>query len=186
MICQISGESQECWGSGGRYYWEGTIWAKTWRRWRRSHRGAYGKGIQAKGTVISGALRLKCLMWEEEGGGCGQEQEDMSQRWEQAGETATARTWLWLSTKSEPLRTLDKKETWGFPGRAVVKNRLPMQGTWVRSLVREDPTHHGATKPVCRNYWAWVLQLLTPARLEPVLRSKRSHCNEKPAHHNEE
>ena len=29
---------------------------------------------------------------------------------------------------------------------------LPMQGTWVRSLVREDPTCHGATKPVRHNY----------------------------------
>ena len=29
-------------------------------------------------------------------------------------------------------------------------------------------------------------QLLKPARLEPVLRNKRSHCNEKPAHRNEE
>ena len=30
--------------------------------------------------------------------------------------------------------------------------RLPMQGTWVRALVQEDPTCHGATKPVCHNY----------------------------------
>ena len=30
--------------------------------------------------------------------------------------------------------------------------RLPMQGTQVRALVREDPTCHGATKPVCHNY----------------------------------
>ena len=29
---------------------------------------------------------------------------------------------------------------------------LPMQGTWVRALVREDPTYCGATKPVCHNY----------------------------------
>ena len=29
---------------------------------------------------------------------------------------------------------------------------LPMQGTRVRSLVQEDPTCRGATKPVCRNY----------------------------------
>ena len=27
--------------------------------------------------------------------------------------------------------------------------RLPMQGTQVRALVREDPTCHGATKPLC-------------------------------------
>ena len=75
---------------------------------------------------------------------------------------------------------------------------LPMQGTWVRALVWEDPTCCRATKPVshnywacaleltCRNYWARVPQLLKPALLEPVLRNKRSHCNEKPAHRNEE
>ena len=59
-----------------------------------------------------------------------------------------------------------------------------MQGTRVRALVREDPTCHGATKPVrhndwacaleptSHNYWAHVLQLLKPARLEPVLCNK--------------
>ena len=88
-----------------------------------------------------------------------------------------------------------------------------MQGTRVRALVQEDPTCHGATKPVRHNYWAWALepashnywaqvpqllnprattteahvpQLLKPAHLEPVLRNKRSHDNEKPTHHNEE
>ena len=30
--------------------------------------------------------------------------------------------------------------------------RLPMQGTWVRALVQEDPTCHGATKPVRHSY----------------------------------
>ena len=30
--------------------------------------------------------------------------------------------------------------------------RLPMQGTWVRALVQEDPTCRGATKPVHHNY----------------------------------
>ena len=30
--------------------------------------------------------------------------------------------------------------------------RLPMQGTWVRALVWEDPTRRGATKPVRHNY----------------------------------
>ena len=75
---------------------------------------------------------------------------------------------------------------------------LPMQGTWVWALFREDPTCRGATKPVCHNYWACTLepashnywtytpQLLKPARLEPVLRNKRSHHNEKPVHHNKE
>ena len=73
-----------------------------------------------------------------------------------------------------------------------------MQRTRVRALVWEDPTCRGATKPVHHNYWAWALepanhnywartpQLLKPACLEPVLRNKRSHRYEKPAHHKEE
>ena len=32
--------------------------------------------------------------------------------------------------------------------------RLPMQGTRVRTLVWEDPTCRGATRPVSHNYWA--------------------------------
>ena len=71
-----------------------------------------------------------------------------------------------------------------------------MQGTRVQALVREDPTFRGATKPVhhnywdcalepaSHNYWAHVPQLLKPVHLEPVLRNKRSHRNEK--HHKEE
>ena len=42
------------------------------------------------------------------------------------------------------------------PGTSLVvqwlRIRLPMQGTWVRSLVQEDPTCRGATKPVRHNY----------------------------------
>ena len=75
---------------------------------------------------------------------------------------------------------------------------LPTQGTQVWALVWEDLTCRGATKPVYHNYWACALEpashnywaraprLLKPARLEPVLRNKRSHCSEKPAHLNEE
>ena len=73
-----------------------------------------------------------------------------------------------------------------------------MQGTRVRTLVQEDPTYCGATKPVHHNYWAcalepgshnyWahMLQLLKPASLDPELHNKRSHRNEKPAHCNKE
>ena len=43
---------------------------------------------------------------------------------------------------------------------------LPMQGTWVWSLVQEDSTCCGATKPLYHNYWTCTLL--------PVL------CNEKP------
>ena len=36
-----------------------------------------------------------------------------------------------------------------------------MQGTQVQSLVREDPTCRGATKPANHNYWAREPQLLS-------------------------
>ena len=36
--------------------------------------------------------------------------------------------------------------------------RLPMQGTRVRALVREDPTCRRTTKPVRLNYWACSLE----------------------------
>ena len=61
---------------------------------------------------------------------------------------------------------------------------LPMRGTQVHALVQEDPTCLGATKPVRHNYWAHVPQLLKPVCLEPVLRNKRNHRNEKPVHRN--
>ena len=73
-----------------------------------------------------------------------------------------------------------------------------MQGTQVRTLVQEDPTCRGATKAVRHNYWAYALepashnywaqvpQLPKPAHLDPMLRNKRSHRNEKPTHRNEE
>ena len=68
--------------------------------------------------------------------------------------------------------------------------RLPMQGTQVRALVREDPTCHGANEPVPQllslRSRAHEPQLLKPACLEPVLCNKRSHRNEKPMHRNEE
>ena len=48
---------------------------------------------------------------------------------------------------------------------------LPMQGSQVQSLIREDPTWGRATKPVRHNY-------SSPRVLEPVVCNKRSHCNE--------
>ena len=73
-----------------------------------------------------------------------------------------------------------------FPSLVVqwLRIRLPMQGTRVWALVREDPTCRRATKPVCHNYWACALepaspnywacepQLLKPVHLEPELCNK--------------
>ena len=55
-----------------------------------------------------------------------------------------------------------KKWVWASLVAQWIRIHLPMQGIWVRSLVREDSTCHGATKPVRHDYWAHVLQPLTP------------------------
>ena len=39
-----------------------------------------------------------------------------------------------------------------------IRIHLPMHGTWVWSLVQKDPTSLRVTKPVCHNYWSWVLE----------------------------
>ena len=52
--------------------------------------------------------------------------------------------------------------------------RLPMQGTQVRSLVWEDPTCHGATKPRHHNYWACEPQLLSPCTATTEARTPRA------------
>ena len=81
--------------------------------------------------------------------------------------------------------TTIKTQTWTSLVAQWLRIRLPMQGTLVRSLVREYPTCCGATKPVHHNYWAYALepashnywacvpQLLKPMRLEPMLCSKK-------------
>ena len=66
-----------------------------------------------------------------------------------------------------------------------------MQETQVRSLIQEDPTCHGATKPVHHNYWACALEpgnwnYWNPHALEPLLHKKISHHKEKPTHCNKE
>ena len=44
---------------------------------------------------------------------------------------------------------------------------LPMQGTRVRALVREDPTCHGAAGPVSHNYWACASGACAPQQERP-------------------
>ena len=47
-----------------------------------------------------------------------------------------------------------------------IRISLPTQRTQVRSLVQEDSTGYGATKPVCHYFRAQVLQLLKPMHLD--------------------
>ena len=67
----------------------------------------------------------------------------------------------------------------GFPGGAVVKNPPANAGDMGLS-----PGPERSRVPWSNE--ARVPQLLKPACLEPVLCNKRSHCNEKSAHRNEE
>ena len=53
-----------------------------------------------------------------------------------------------------------------------LRSHLPMQGTWIGSLVQEDPTCHRATNPTCHNCWAHVPRSPCSAM--------RSHHDEKP------
>ena len=48
---------------------------------------------------------------------------------------------------------------------------LPMQGTWVQSLVQEDPTCHGGTKPVPHNYWDQALEPVSCSYGSPMPRT---------------
>ena len=85
-----------------------------------------------------------------------------------------------------------------LPGTSLVAQwlriRLPMQGTWVQALFREDPTCRRATKPVSHsywacalepashNYWAHVPQLLSPRATTTEARTPRARApqQEKP------
>ena len=49
----------------------------------------------------------------------------------------------------------DKMETWGLPWwSSGLESACQWRGTWVRSLIWEDPTCNRATKPMYRNYWS--------------------------------
>ena len=59
---------------------------------------------------------------------------------------------------------------------------LPVQGTGVRALVREDPTRHRAAKPVCHNYWACAVEptshnYWSPCATTTEARAPRAPCS---------
>ena len=54
-------------------------------------------------------------------------------------------------------------KSWVFPGGAVVENCLPVQGTWVQSLVGEPRSHMPwSNEPTHHNYWACTKQSTAP------------------------
>ena len=84
-----------------------------------------------------------------------------------------------------------KKFTEGSPGGAMVKNPLANAGDTGSSpgpgrshMLQINQAH--VPQLLSLRSTAREPQLLKPARLEPVLHNKRSNCNEKPPHHNED
>ena len=57
-----------------------------------------------------------------------------------------------VSSDQEENHTTKEKGFWASLVAQWLRVRLPMQGTRVRALVREDPTCRGVTKPMCHNY----------------------------------
>ena len=56
------------------------------------------------------------------------------------------------STYTQPTEYVSYTYLGTFLVAQWLRTHLPMQGTRVQSLVREDPTCCGATKPVSHNY----------------------------------
>ena len=92
------------------------------------------------------------------------------------------------------LKNLGKKKKKKFRASLVAQwlgIRLLMQGTWVRALVREDPTCRGATKPVHHNYWSPCFATREATAISsPRIATKRSPplatTREKPVRSNED
>ena len=62
---------------------------------------------------------------------------------------------------------------------------LPMQGTRVWALIREDPTCRGATKPVHHNFWSSLPRARAPQQEKPLQWEARAPQQRvAPAHRN--
>ena len=98
---------------------------------------------------------------------------------------------MWRSLRSPNIRRWEGICSKKKPGTSLVTQwiriSLPMQGTWIRSLIWEDPTCTWETKPMSHSYWvpgsrAHEPQILKAACLEPVLCNKNhgmsSPCSE--------
>ena len=103
---------------------------------------------------------------------------------EQRPERVKPFIWQELQNKSSAsLLTSKPISSWDLPGGPVVKN-LPANARDAGSIPGPGRSHmpqllSSSSRP-CK------LQLLKPEHLQPMLSNKRSHCNEKPAHHDEE
>ena len=71
-------------------------------------------------------------------------------------------SWWNMTSGSREFIDLDESMLWNGSWASLLVQQLriclAMQGTMVRSLVWEDPTCHGAPRPMCHNYWAWAME----------------------------
>ena len=114
---------------GDQYGWNGMSWEKY-----SSDRKLSNKGTRTRSCT---ALQIfKDFGFYPEWGGAIQSSEQSRDR-------------IWLHFK---------RTTLGLPWWLRLRIYLPMHETRVPSLIREDPTCHRATKPVCQNYWTYALE----------------------------
>ena len=77
--------------------------------------------------------------------------------WTQKVEDPDSQTW-WRIKLNLKFHTHKKIFFWASLVAQWLRIHLSMQGTQVRSLVREDPTCRGAAKPMRHNSWACALE----------------------------
>ena len=89
------------------------------------------------------------------------------------------RNWLFFRTVSQFFSSSQNNKKRFKTSLTVqwLQTHLPMQGTWVPSLVQEDSTCLRANKPMCHNYGSPHDHML---HKKPMLHKKRSHCDDKP------
>ena len=88
-----------------------------------------------------------------------------------------APTSIWLQMHERPRARATQWLPWWFSGKSIL---LPMQETWVQTLIWEDHTCHGATKPMHHSYGAGALEPWEPQPLKPVHPRTSALQQEKP------
>ena len=110
---------------------------------------------------ITNTIFLKCCNWESPSGPvvrtpCSHCQGPRLDPW-LGNKDPTSRTARPKKKKNSLISHILKKQRTSLVAQWL-RIRLPMQGTRVQALVREDPTCLVATKPVHHNYWACALE----------------------------
>ena len=91
-------------------------------------------------------------------------------------------SWNWIVVIAAQLCKFTKNHWIGTSLVAQwIRMCLPMQGTWVQSLVQEDSTCCRATKPVCCNYWNPWAQSLCSTREAMAMRSPHTTTKSSPS-----